>query len=41
MKLVGAVTRPEQIEFFLRLHGLWEGIIQRLRGQELIIDMIS
>jgi hypothetical protein len=28
MKLVGAVKRPEQIEFFLRLHGLWEGIIQ-------------
>jgi hypothetical protein len=23
MKLVGAVKRPEQIEFFLRLHGLW------------------
>ena len=28
MKLAGAVKRPEQIEFFLRLHGLWEGIIQ-------------
>ncbi len=28
MELVGAVKRPEQIEFFLRLHGLWEGIIQ-------------
>jgi hypothetical protein len=28
MKLVGAVKRPEQIEFFLRLHGLWEGLIQ-------------
>jgi hypothetical protein len=27
MKLVGALKRPEQIEFFLRLHGLWEGII--------------
>jgi hypothetical protein len=28
MKLVGAVKRPEQIEFFLLLHGLWEGLIQ-------------
>ena len=28
MKLIGAIKRPEQIEFFLRLHGLWEGIIQ-------------
>jgi hypothetical protein len=28
MKLAGAVKRPEQIEFFLRLHGLWEGLIQ-------------
>jgi hypothetical protein len=28
MKLAGAVKRPEQIEFFLRLLGLWEGIIQ-------------
>ena len=28
MKLAGAVKRPEQVEFFLRLHGLWEGIIQ-------------
>lgn len=28
MKLIGAVKRPEQLEFFLRLHGLWEGIIQ-------------
>jgi hypothetical protein len=27
MKLSGAVKRPEQIEFFLRLYGLWEGII--------------
>jgi hypothetical protein len=27
MKLVGAVKRPEQIEFFLRRHGLWQGII--------------
>ena len=23
MKLAGAVKRPEQVEFFLRLHGLW------------------
>jgi hypothetical protein len=28
MKLAGAVKRPKQIEFFLRLLGLWEGIIQ-------------
>jgi hypothetical protein len=28
MKLAGAVKRPEQVEFFLRLHSLWEGIIQ-------------
>jgi hypothetical protein len=28
MKPVLKVIRPEQIEFFLRLHGLWEGIIQ-------------
>jgi hypothetical protein len=27
MKLSGAVKRLEQIEFFLRLYGLWEGII--------------
>lgn len=31
MKLVGAVKRPEQVEFFLRLHGLWEGVIQLAR----------
>ncbi len=28
MKPVRTFIRPEQIEFFLRLHGLWEGIIQ-------------
>ena len=28
MKPAGAVKRPEQVEFFLRLHGLWEGIVQ-------------
>ena len=27
MKLVALVRRPEQIEFFLRLYGLWEGVI--------------
>ena len=31
MKLAGAVKRPEQVEFFLRLHGLWEGVIQLAR----------
>ena len=31
MKLAGAVKRPEQVEFFLRLHDLWEGIIQLAR----------
>ena len=28
MKPVRAFRQPEQIEFFLRLHGLWEGVIQ-------------
>jgi hypothetical protein len=27
MKRVRTFSRPEQIEFFLRLQGLWEGII--------------
>jgi hypothetical protein len=27
VKTIGAVRRPEQIEFFLRLSGLWEGAI--------------
>jgi len=27
MKLAALVRRPEQIEFFLRLYGLWEGVI--------------
>lgn len=28
MKLTGAIKRSEQVEFFLRLHSLWEGVIQ-------------
>jgi len=27
MKTIGGVRRPEQVEFFLRLWGLWEGLI--------------
>ena len=27
MKVRGTLTRPDEIEFFLRLHGMWEGII--------------
>ena len=27
MKVAGSLTRPEEIEFFLRLHGMWEGIV--------------
>ena len=27
MKVAGTMIRREEIEFFLRLHGLWEGII--------------
>jgi hypothetical protein len=27
MKVRGTLIRPEEIEFFLRLHGMWEGII--------------
>ena len=27
MKILGAMIRREEVEFFLRLHGLWEGII--------------
>ena len=27
MKNQGKMQRPEEIEFFLRLHGLWEGVI--------------
>ncbi|MEJ6644600.1 MAG: hypothetical protein QNL33_15225 [Akkermansiaceae bacterium] len=27
MKRVRTFLRPEQVEFFLRLHGLWEGVI--------------
>jgi len=27
MKVRRTLTRPEEIEFFLRLHGMWEGII--------------
>ena len=28
MKPAGAVNCPGQVEFFRRLHGLWEGIVQ-------------
>jgi hypothetical protein len=31
MQLAGAIKRSEQIEFFLRLHSLWEGVIQLAR----------
>ena len=27
MKVTGTMTRREEVEFFLRLHGLWQGII--------------
>ena len=27
MKVVDKVLRPEEIEFFLKLHNLWEGIL--------------
>ena len=27
MKILGTMIRREEVEFFLRLHGLWEGII--------------
>ena len=27
MKVIGTMIRREEVEFFLRLHGLWEGII--------------
>jgi hypothetical protein len=27
MKTVGTMIRRDEVEFFLRLHGLWEGII--------------
>ena len=27
IKVRGTLGRPEEIEFFLRLHGMWEGII--------------
>ena len=27
MKVVGTFFRPGEIQFFLRLHGLWEGVI--------------
>jgi hypothetical protein len=27
MKVRGTLIRPEEIELFLRLHGMWEGII--------------
>ncbi len=27
MKVVGTLQRPEEIQFFLLLHGLWEGVI--------------
>jgi len=27
MKVTGTMIRHEEIEFFLSLHGLWEGII--------------
>ena len=27
MKVRGTLTRPEEIQFFLRLHGMWEGIL--------------
>lgn len=27
MKVAGTFLRPEEVEFFLRLHGLWEPII--------------
>ena len=27
MQGVGTIVRPGEVQFFLRLHGLWEGII--------------
>ena len=27
MKVVGTMIRRSEVEFFLRLHGLWEGVI--------------
>ncbi len=27
MKVIGTIIRREEVEFFLRLHGLWEGLI--------------
>ena len=27
MKVTGTLQRPEEIQFFLRLHGMWEGVI--------------
>ena len=27
MKIIGTMIRREEVEFFLRLHGLWEGLI--------------
>ncbi len=30
MKRAGTLERPEEIEFFLRLHGLWEGLLDIL-----------
>ncbi len=27
MKVAGTMIRREEVEFFLRLHGMWEGII--------------
>lgn len=28
MKIKRPVLRPEEVEFFLRLHGLWEGVVR-------------
>jgi hypothetical protein len=41
MKLAGAVKRTEQIEFFLRLHGLWKGIIQLPRPPPFEIETME
>jgi len=40
MKIAGTFQRPEEIEFFLRLHGLWEGVINLPRPPSPLVGRV-
>lgn len=40
MKIKCPVLRPEEVEFFLRLHGLWEGVVRLPRPRPFDIETL-